>query len=900
MENILLITNYKLNNIIESINKQKDIDHLNKSNTDVDNKISEKILTSTNAIFDSIVPIIDFFTNPDLTEILFDQNVAITELLQIHYEYIESTKDNDDFNEELLEDYLVNFYSYKTTPFAKYLTCSETIRCELIKLKLEFNNTRDLDSSGDESIVREAKSKGELVGGGIVDKAAILSSIVLLLGSSFIGITQASQAPQIAQENKQVAAANPIQEILPRDVNDTRYATALYEERVTVIRDIYTSDIAASLGAIIVSAGVIGSLSTWFYGDDNVKAWGELLNTIAGVNTANDEICTTAIQSLSEYFQTFEEAFDASAYDITKDETFDEVLAAAEEAVDEAVVKVEVSGYTGDFSIGPPVNKDMKHIKTGLSEFMTPVRDEILTEGRAAQLNSDIHDAVSDIIKNKHKKAAQMKLFEKSKLFELGRLCNANLFSGIWGEEALIRVDLHSNAFRTATYENILDNFSRNPSSDNGKLVQYKKLQHVLKVLNPLDLMGKLSGILDQHHLSTPVVIQEVNSMLSKYKADLEIINRYDDPSGVFDDIKKRKDAQEKEALRRIQAEFDMEVTRNATKLANKQAEELIDSRLSAANNAASTLQALSTLWSSWTSGVTGVVLDPVAGVVDKTVGTVTDLAVEQSYTLFSGFMKIAAMAGVTLAAGISILVCFKSSGAISAGLSSMIPTAADAAGDMVRRASEAVAVGVGDAAGHAATAVGTAAGHAAAAVGTAAGHAAAAVGDAAGHAASSVGEATGRILSTGTLSRWDRGGSSRQTRKKRGGGLGFSRTSDIINDDDSEDIDATANASANPNPNPNAAAPARRSRWGPFVPVPAPASNANPNDNANSVGQANGRILSTGTPSRWDRGGNSRQTRKKRRTRKNRNKKNKRTRKNRRTRKNKRAKNNKNKSRKK
>jgi len=506
MENILILTNYKLNSIIESINKQKDIDHLNKDDTNVDNKISEELVTSINTIFESIVPIIEFFTNPKLTEIFFEQNVAISQLLQIHYEYIESTKDNADFNKELLEDYLVNFYSYKTSPFSKYLTSSETIRRELTKLKFDFNNTGNQDAS-----VEELMLKGELVGGGIADKAAILSSIVLLLGSSFIGITQASP------ENKQVA----IQEIVPLNVNDTRYATALYEERVTVIKDIYTSDIAASLGAVIVSAGVIGSLSKWIYGDDNIKAWGDLLQTIAGVNTANDEICTTAIQSLSEYFQTFEEAFDASVYDITQDETFDEVLAAAEEAVDEAVVKVEVSGYTGDFSIGPPVNKDMKHIKTGLSDFMTPVRDEILTEGRAAQLNSDIHDAVSDIIKNKHKKAAQMKLFEKSKLFELGRLCNANLFSGIWGEEALIRIDLYSNAFRTATYENILENFARNPSTDETKLSQYSKLQHVLKVLSPLDLMGKLTSILEKEHLSTPVVIQEVNDMLSKYKADL-------------------------------------------------------------------------------------------------------------------------------------------------------------------------------------------------------------------------------------------------------------------------------------------------------------------------------------------------------------------------------------------
>ena len=753
MENILILTNYKLNNIIESINKQKDIDHLNKADTNVDNKISEELVTSINTIFDSIVPIIEFFTNSKLTEIFFEQNVAITELLKIHYEYIESTKDNADFNKELLEDYLINFYSYKTSPFSKYLTSSETIRHELTKLKFEFNNTKNQDTS-----VEALKLSGELVGGGIVDKMAILSSIVLLLGSSFIGITQA------VPENKQVA----IQQILPSNVNDTRYATALYEERVTVIKDIYTSDIAASLGAVIVSAGVIGSLSKWFYGDDNIKAWGELLQTIAGVNTANDEICTTAIQSLSEYFQTFEEAFDASAYDVTQDETFDEVLAAAEEAVDEAVIKVEASGYTDDFSIGPPANRDMKHIKIDLKNLMTPHTDEVLTQSQASGLNSDIHDAVSEIIKNKHKKAAQMKLFEKAKLFELGRLCNANLFSGIWGEDALIRVDLHSNAFRTATYENILDNFARNPSNDETKLVQYSKLQHVLKVLSPIDLMGKLTSILEQDQLSTHVVIQEVNSMLSKYKTDLEIIRTHDDPSGVFEDIKKRKDIQAQEEQRRIQAEFDMEVSRNATKLAEREAAELANSRLSAANNTLGTLEALSALWSSWTSGVTGVVLDPAAAVVDKTVGTVADLAVGQTYTLFFSFMKIAGMAAVTLAAGISILTCFNSSVTISAGLSSMIPQAAEAAGEMARRASEATAVAVGTAAGHAASAVGTAAGHAAAAASDAAGHAASAIGDAAGNAASAVGEATGRILSTGTLSRWDRGGSSRRTKKKR------------------------------------------------------------------------------------------------------------------------------------
>jgi hypothetical protein len=753
MENILILTNYKLNSIIESINTQKDIDHLNKADTNVDNKISEELVNSMNTIFDSIVPIIDFFTNPKLTEIFFEQNVAITELLKIHYEYIESTKDNADFNKELLEDYLINFYSYKTSPFSKYLTCSETIRHELTKLKFEFNNTRNQYTS-----VEALKLSGELVGGGIVDKAAILSSIVLLLGSSFIGITQA------APESKQVA----IQQILPSNVNDTRYATDLYEERVTVIKDIYTSDIAASLGAVIVSAGVIGSLSKWFYGDDNIKAWGELLQTIAGVNTANDEICTTAIQSLSEYFQTFEEAFDASAYDVTQDKTFDEVLAAAEEAADEAVIKVETSGYTDDFSIGPPANRDMKHIKIDLKNLMTPHTDEVLTQSQASQLNSDIHDAVSDIIKNKHKKAAQMKLFEKSKLFELGRLCNANLFSGIWGEDALIRVDLHSNAFRTATYENILDNFARNPSTDETKIVQYSKLQHVLKVLSPIDLMGKLTSILEQDQLSTHVVIQEVNSMLSKYKADLEIIRTNDDPSEVFVDIKKRKDIQAQEEQRRIQAEFDMEVSRNATKLAEREAAELANSRLSAANNTLGTLEALSALWSSWTSGVTGVVLDPAAAVVDKTVETVADLAVEQTYTLFFSFMKIAGMATVTLAAGISILTCFSSSGIISAGLSSMIPQAAEAAGEIARRASEATAVAVGTAAGHAASAVGTAAGHAAAAASDAAGHAASAIGDAAGNAASAVGQATGRILSTGTLSRWDRGGSSRHTKKKR------------------------------------------------------------------------------------------------------------------------------------
>jgi hypothetical protein len=788
MENILLITNYNLNNIIDSINKQKDIDHLNKADTDVDDKISGEILTSLNTIFDSIVPIIDFFTNPDLTELFFDQDVAITELLQIHYEYIESTKDNADFNEELLEDYLINFYSYKTSPFSKYLTCSETIRRELTKLKYEFSNTRGEYTSDEESIVREAKSRGELVGGGFVDKAAILSSIVLLLGSSFIGITQASQ------ENKQVA----IQQILPSNVNDTRYATALYEERVNVIKDIYTSDITASLGAVVVSADVIGSLSKWFYGDDNVKAWEELLNTISGVNTANDEICRTAVQSLSEYFQTFEEAFDASAYDITEDKTFDEVLAAAEEAVDEADISVETSGllstYNRDFSIGPPVDKEMKHIKTGFKEFTTSVKGEVLTESQAAQFNSDLHDAVSDIIINKRKKKAQttaeMRLFEKSKLFELGRLCNANLFSGIWGEEALIRIDLYSNAFRTATYENILENFARNPSTDETKLSQYSKLQHVLKVLSPLDLMGKLTSILEKEHLSTPVVIQEVNDMLSKYKADLEIIRRYDDPSRVFEDIKNRKDHQDQEELRKIQAEFDMELTKNATKLANEEAATSIDSRLSLANNTLGTLGALATLWTSWTSGVTGVILDPVAGVVDKTVETVADLAVGQTYTLFFGFMKIAGMATITLAAGISVLTCFKSSGAISTGLSSMVPHATEAAGDMVHRASEATSVAASNAVGNAASAVGNAANNAAV-----------------------------RILSTGTPSRWDRVG--------------------------------------------------------------------------NAANNAAVRILSTGTPSRWDRGGSSRQTRKKRRT-----KKNKRTRKNRRTRKNKRAK--KNKSRKK
>lgn len=874
MENILLITNYKLNQIIDFINKQKDIDPLNKADTNVDNKISEEILTSINTLFESILPIIEFFTNPKLTEIFFEQNVAITELLKIHYEYIESTKDSPNFNQELLEDYLVNFYSYKNTPFAKYLTSSETIRHELTKLKFEFQNMGNSDTS-----VEQAMLRGELVGGGITDRVAILSSMVLLLGASFIGITQASE------ENNQV----DIQRIFPKPgifptetetQTDTRYAVSLYQERVTVLKDVYTSNIVASFGAVIVSAGVIGSLSRWFYGDDNIKAWGELLQTIAGVNSANDEICTDGVQALSRYFQTFEEAFDAKEYDVTQDETFDEIVAAADEAVEEAVVKVETEGLVfgsrnNDFALGPPENKDMRHVKSSIAELMTPHRDEVLTPAEAAHLNSDIHDAVSEIIKNKYKKASQMKLFEKQKLFELGRLCNTNLFSGFWGEEAFIRVDLHNNAFRTATYENILDNFARNPSEDKTQLVQYAKLQHVLKVLNPIDLLGKLSGILDQQQLSTHAVIQQVNSMLTTYKTDLEIIRDHADPSGVFEDIEKRKEIQAQEELRRIQAEFDMEVSRNATKLAEREAAELVNSRLTAANYTSSTLEALSSLWSSWTSGVTGVVLDPAAAVVDKTVSTVSDLAVGQTYTLFLSFMKIAGMATVTLAAGIAIVTCFNSSPAISSGLASMIPRAAEAAGDVAgeiaRRASDAA----GTAAGHAADAVGTAAAAAADALGTAAGHAAEGAANAAGHGlealgnlAYTVGNSADRILSTGRETRWDHGGSSRRTKKKRGGGLGFSASaSNVINDDSDNDDNADANVDAI-----NAA-----------------------NAAANAAAAANGRILSTGRPSRWDTGGNFRHTKKKRRT-----KKNKRTKKNRRTRKNKRAKKNKNKTRKK
>jgi tRNA(Met) C34 N-acetyltransferase TmcA len=45
------------------------------------------------------------------------------------------------------------------------------------------------------------------------------------------------------------------------------------------------------------------------------------------------------------------------------------LLAAAEEAADEAVIKVETSGYTDDFSIGPPANRDMKHIKIDLKNL---------------------------------------------------------------------------------------------------------------------------------------------------------------------------------------------------------------------------------------------------------------------------------------------------------------------------------------------------------------------------------------------------------------------------------------------------------------------------------------------------------------------------------------------------
>ena len=56
MENILLLTNYELNQIIDSINKQKDIDPLNKADTNVDNKISQEILTSINTLFENILP----------------------------------------------------------------------------------------------------------------------------------------------------------------------------------------------------------------------------------------------------------------------------------------------------------------------------------------------------------------------------------------------------------------------------------------------------------------------------------------------------------------------------------------------------------------------------------------------------------------------------------------------------------------------------------------------------------------------------------------------------------------------------------------------------------------------------------------------------------------------------
>jgi hypothetical protein len=636
MENLLILTNNVLNKII--ISKKKD------------DKISEDILPSINTILEGVIPIIKFFTNEKLSQVFFEQNTAISELLQIHYNFIELTKDSPDFDKEILEDYLVNWYDYnnKTKIFSTYLTTMETTNNELSELE-ELPEIKNSDQEA-------------LVGGGIPEATTklLVAAAVVVNG---LNVVQATQANQMAQSSNQFAVQQSSQ-------NNYEY---LKEKGVTVLPSIYTSPLGASMGAVEASNGAFYALSKAILGDNYGKAMEGLLGTVAEVNIANNYICTQAIRELSPYFEG--PVFDSREYNAAEDVEFVKVLEEVGDVIDGIDINVQSDGkWPVAMKVLPPVSKEQADLEAEVIAKAKAVEGLTITPAEAARFNSDLHATVSEIIQRKRKKEEISKLLEKEKLFELGKICNERLFSvNSEGGEALILIDLQNNAFRTATYEKILDKFKDTPNKSESQLAQINKLEYVLRVLDPVSLLGTLSGILAQSHRTTPVIIQEVNVMLAKYRDDLNIIRRHNDPGSVYNAIKKREDDQAEEEQRRIQSEFDIELTKNATKLAEKETNALVESREAATNNTERSLHALSSYWSAWISGSVGVVLDPLAAGVDKGVGVVTDLAVNQTYDLFIKIMKIVGMCIIILGSTAFLASSFASFPAIIRGVSSRI-----------------------------------------------------------------------------------------------------------------------------------------------------------------------------------------------------------------------------------
>jgi hypothetical protein len=417
MENLLRLANATLNSDIIHINEIPNIDHLNKDDTNVDDTISSEIVISLNTIFSTIVPIIEFFTNPELTKIFFEQNLAITELLQIHFEYLESTKDNPDFNDDLLDDYLVNFYSYKSnTQFTTYLTCCETINYELNNIKEDIHKIQDSDTSDEELRLRELYLSGELVGGGLAERVAVIVSSLLLLGSSFLGVTKAE-----FQSNNQISVSGILPKnseiglyALSQDVEDNRFETDIFKDRVIVPKSPYTSKAVATLANSATSVAIISSLSTWFYGNDADNEFGKLLTTIGQVNSVNNDICMESITELSSHFNTF----DTTAYDINVDGSFKDILTEAKEAVDEAGVKVEGRYVNSNFALGDPVNPSKEEVKTAVKSVLPKSGTVVSNPGEVAEFNAKIHEVVTDIVKGKKKSIQATRVEEKAKLNE--------------------------------------------------------------------------------------------------------------------------------------------------------------------------------------------------------------------------------------------------------------------------------------------------------------------------------------------------------------------------------------------------------------------------------------------------------------------------------------------------